>query len=64
MLPRREGGRGLLDMTELRDRQILNMRKYFQGNKNNSQLIAEAMNADKALTPLNLDIRTNVTWNK
>jgi len=55
MLPRKEGSRGLLDMLELRDKQMVNMRKYFQKKRNNSQLLKEMMKADKKLAPLNLD---------
>ena len=29
MIARKDGGRGIIDVIELRDRQILNMRKYF-----------------------------------
>jgi len=29
IIARKDGGRGIIDLMELRDRQILNMRKYF-----------------------------------
>ena len=53
MLSVKEAGRSLLDVTELRNKQILNMRKHFQKKRYGSQLIAETK-ADVALSPSNL----------
>lgn len=46
MLSKREGGRGLLDIAELSDRQILGMRKYFWEKQKSSQLIKAVVQAD------------------
>uniref|UniRef100_A0A8D8X0N9 Reverse transcriptase n=1 Tax=Cacopsylla melanoneura TaxID=428564 RepID=A0A8D8X0N9_9HEMI len=53
-LPRRMGGRGLLDIELLHDNQIKNLRTYFTNKARTSDLIQAIVNADEKLTPLNL----------
>lgn len=53
-LPRRMGGRGLLDLELLHDRQIESLRKYFTTKAETSNLIKSIVEVDQKLTPLNL----------
>ncbi|KAL1446981.1 hypothetical protein WDU94_000610 [Cyamophila willieti] len=53
-LPRREGGRGLLDIELLHDKQIENLRTYFKNKARTSDLIRAIVEVDKKMTPLNL----------
>ena len=53
-LPRREGGRGIIDIIAMRDRQVKNMREYFHRKRSSSHLIEEIVKADDNLTPLSL----------
>ncbi|KAL1446790.1 hypothetical protein WDU94_005582 [Cyamophila willieti] len=53
-LPRRSGGRGLLDIEVLHDRQIKNLREYFVNKANTSPLIKAIVEVDTKYTPLNL----------
>ena len=59
-LPRKLGGRGLIDITELHTKQINNLRTYFK-NKNNSSLHKAIVKADQNYTPLNLSQQHETT---
>ena len=61
MVPRREGGGGIMDISSLRDRQIMNMRKYFLNKKQESKLMKAVAEADDGLTLLNLSTETDGT---
>lgn len=52
-LPRKEGGRGLIDIAKMCKNQVQSMRDYFL--KQNNALINEIVNSDQAYTPLNLN---------
>ncbi|XP_037930235.1 uncharacterized protein LOC119664965 [Teleopsis dalmanni] len=54
-MPRKEGGRGLIDLQELHDNQIISMREYFLKNAENDILFKILTEADKHYTPLNLE---------
>ncbi|KAI5720807.1 hypothetical protein M8J77_011910 [Diaphorina citri] len=61
-LPRREGGRGLIDINNLHNGQVKIMRKYFHERKLTSPLHANICAADQNYTPLNLastDVQRN-----
>ena len=49
-LPRKEGGRGVLDLKWSRDKQVLNIQKYFQKMKTKSDLHQAMIEADKGIT--------------
>jgi len=52
-LPRAQGGRGLIDITQLHKTQINNLRQYFH-NKQDSSLHKAINTSDTNITPLNL----------
>lgn len=52
-LPRKEGGRGLINISNMCKTQVTNMRQYFQ--QNNHPLIQTMAQADQNYTPLNLN---------
>ena len=54
MVPRREGGQGIIDIPSLKDCQVMGMRNYFQKKAERSTIIKAVVNADANLTPLNL----------
>jgi len=54
MIARKDGGRGIIDVMELRDRQIYNMRKYFRMRMEENAFIQKIVRSDENLTPLNL----------
>lgn len=56
-LPRKEGGRGLIDIEQQHDRQVDNLRNYFHSKANTSDLIKAVVEVDQKLTPLNLKSR-------
>lgn len=56
-LPRQEGGRGLIDIHNLHNKQILSLRSYFHKKSEHSSLHKQVTEADKRLTPLNLQNR-------
>ena len=53
-LPRCDGGRGLIHIRNLHNKQVRNLRDYFNTKTHTSHLHKSIANADKALTPLNL----------
>ncbi|KAL1447878.1 hypothetical protein WDU94_005658 [Cyamophila willieti] len=53
-LPRKQGGRGIIDITCLHTKQINNMRKYFYEKRTESSLLRAITKADQNYTPLNL----------
>ncbi|XP_063897007.1 uncharacterized protein LOC135118563 [Helicoverpa armigera] len=53
-LPRREGGRGIIDIVNLHNKQITNLRQYFYHHSQQSTLHDVVTLADNHLTPLNL----------
>ncbi|CAH2092510.1 unnamed protein product [Euphydryas editha] len=61
-LPRKDGGRGLIDIVNLHNAQIANLRSYFH-NKNTSLHIAIVQN-DHKFTPLNLLDKTTKQSNE
>ncbi|XP_075170249.1 uncharacterized protein LOC142242567 [Haematobia irritans] len=70
-IPRKQGGRGLLNIQSLHDKQIENLRQYFNRTANTSPLYRAVVNSDDNLTPLNLKnapttevIRTNSLMEK
>ena len=54
ILPRKEGGRGLIDIKTLHNTQIDTLRKYFHGKTTNSLLHKAITLADNNYTPLHL----------
>ena len=60
-IPRKLGGRGLLNIQMLHDWQIQNLVKYFTMKATTSILYRSIVNADDKLTPLNLKNNSNVT---
>ena len=54
VLPRHEGGRGITDITNLHDCQVMKMRRYFHEKKDKCKLIAAIVQADNGLTPIKL----------
>ncbi|XP_055846222.1 uncharacterized protein LOC129912125 [Episyrphus balteatus] len=53
-LPRREGGRGVIDLQTMHTKQITSLRQYFTEQSLNSNLVKATIGADDNLTPLNL----------
>ncbi|XP_063891872.1 uncharacterized protein LOC135117208 [Helicoverpa armigera] len=53
-LSRREGGRGIIDVVNLHNKQITNLRQYFYQHAQHSTLHELITLADNRLTPLNL----------
>lgn len=53
-LPRKLGGRGIIDITHLHDTQVHNLREYFKAKSRTSELLASVCKADNHHTPLNL----------
>lgn len=53
-LPRKIGGRGLLDVHFLHDRQIISLREYFHSKAHTSPLIVAICKIDENHTPLKL----------
>lgn len=62
-IPRRLGGRGILNIRILHDTQIKKLVKYFKTKATTSALYRGVINADDNLTPLNLknDIQSHAT---
>ncbi|CAH2105270.1 unnamed protein product [Euphydryas editha] len=56
-LPRQEGGRGLIDIHNLHNKQITTLRQYFHTKSEHSALHRHASEKDTKLTPLNLHDR-------
>ena len=54
VMPRREGGRGMTDIINLHDRQLMKMREYFHTKRRSSRLVEAVVQTDDGLTPLNL----------
>ena len=54
MLPRSEGGRGIIDIQNLHNQQITTLRKYFHNKADNSSLHKYITQIDDHYTPLNL----------
>ncbi|XP_075157641.1 uncharacterized protein LOC142230907 [Haematobia irritans] len=57
-IPRKLGGKGILNVQNLHDRQIQTLVKYFHTKANTSTLYRTIINSDDNLTPLNLKNRT------
>ena len=57
-MPREHGGRGVIDLKNLQNRQVDLLRKYFFDKMLESTLHRAVVLADKSLTPLNLHDRT------
>lgn len=53
-LPRKEGGRGIIDIQNLHNKQISTLRHYFHTKSQHSLLHKQATEIDNKLTPLNL----------
>ncbi|KAJ0173906.1 hypothetical protein K1T71_010052 [Dendrolimus kikuchii] len=53
-LPRKEGGRGLIDILNLHNKQITTLRKYFFAKAQSSIIHKLIVQTDRKLTPLNL----------
>jgi hypothetical protein len=53
-LPRKLGGRGLLDLTILCNSQIKSLKKYFLHKSDTSNLHTAIVKSDQSYTPLNL----------
>lgn len=53
-LSRKEGGRGLIDITQLHNKQVNAMKVFFYSKKEKSQLHKAVIQIDKKYTPLNL----------
>ena len=54
ILPRNEGGRGILNLKWSRDKQVANIRNFFQKMKTKSLLHQAVIEADKAITAARL----------
>ncbi|KAJ0176683.1 hypothetical protein K1T71_007862 [Dendrolimus kikuchii] len=54
VLPRQEGGRGIIDINNLHNKQITTLRNYFYGKAEHSSLHKGVVELDVKLTPLNL----------
>ena len=52
--PRKEGGRGLLDIANMRDCQIENIRKYMEREKEINPILRAIVKSDEKLTPADL----------
>ncbi|XP_052748657.1 uncharacterized protein LOC128200179 [Galleria mellonella] len=57
-LPRKEGGRGLIDIVNLHNKQITTLRQYFFNKAESSPIHKAIINSDHKLTPLNLKNKT------
>ncbi|CAH2094088.1 unnamed protein product [Euphydryas editha] len=57
-LPRKEGGRGIIDITNLHNKQITTLRKYFHSKSTTSELHKAIVFSDRKYTPLNMCDRT------
>jgi hypothetical protein len=53
-ISRKEGGRGLIDIPSLAQRQVSNMRKYFLRRAETTEIHKAVVNMDNKYTPLNL----------
>ncbi|CAG4968893.1 unnamed protein product [Colias eurytheme] len=60
-LPRYEGGRGLIDIINLHNKQITGLRSYFHHKINSSNLHKAIVKNDVKLTPLNLNSQLTQT---
>lgn len=60
-LPRQEGGRGMIDIHNLHNKQILSLRTYFHDKSKHSPLHKHIIDLDKKLTPLNLQDKNTQT---
>lgn len=56
-LPREQGGRGVLNIEELHQKQIRNLRSYFHRKAEETGLYRAIVNKDNKITPLNLQSR-------
>ena len=54
-LPRSEGGRGIIDIVNLHNKQISSLRNFFRRKSETSPLHQSVIIIDKKLTPLNLN---------
>ena len=59
-LPRDEGGRGIIDIKNLHNKQIAQLRSYFHERMKDSSLHASICSSDNNYTPLNLLERENL----
>jgi hypothetical protein len=59
-LPRKQGGRGLLNLEISASKQITNLKNYFISKSSTSPLHKTIVNIDVKLSPLNLSNRSNV----
>ena len=59
-LPRKQGGRGLLNLEISASKQITNLKNYFISKSSTSPLHKTIVNIDAKLSPLNLSNRSNV----
>ncbi|XKL68947.1 hypothetical protein PGB90_006716 [Kerria lacca] len=55
-IPRKEGGRGIIDIVSLHERQIYVLRRYFHNRKEESALHKAVIRAEEGSTPLNLAV--------
>lgn len=62
-LPRRDGGRGLINIKNLHVKQILSIRNYFYEKEPVSQLHKAVVEVDKDLTPLRLNNKDRIIDN-
>jgi len=60
-VPRQMGGRGLIDITRLQDKQVKLLQTYFLNKQVTSSLHAAVVKADDRCTPLDL-VRANANW--
>jgi hypothetical protein len=59
-LPRKQGGRGLLNLEVSASKQNTNLKNYFMSKSSTSPLHKAIVNIDAKLSPLNLSNRPNV----
>ncbi|KAL0878572.1 hypothetical protein ABMA27_003656 [Loxostege sticticalis] len=59
VLARSEGGRGIIDIKNLHNKQITALRSYFHEKANKVPLYRHLIDSDKKLTPLNLNDRNH-----
>jgi hypothetical protein len=59
-LPRKQGGRGLLNLEMSASKQITNLKNYFISKSSTSPLHKAIVNIGAKLSPLNLSNRSNV----
>jgi len=57
LIRRSEGGRGILDIASLKDRQIASTNKYMQHKANESSIIEAVVRTDEGLTPVDMNGR-------